>query len=401
VSRSDSERGSVADRCSDEPSQGNPPPLETQPREVNMSSEVKALTGLRGVAAAIVMFYHFCEFDPHYLISEPNLIARGYLGVDVFFVLSGFVMALSYSKNFSGGFTLDAYKGFMARRIARIYPLYLVITIFFAAKLLYNYSGAPRGDYVWSDFLAAILMVQAWGFGFASAAGATWSLSTEFFAYLVFPVLIVFTLFTRAVYAVIVFALCFVSLLLIVSSHQGISGALDVVASDSFLPLLRCLIGFSLGLICYRLIQSRPCRQVCSSPFVLLAILVGILLAAHAKASDLILFAFFPFVVMALYCNSSVSNLLFSNKLIYHFGIISYSLYLIHPFFVPVKTRLEPIAESYLGSWAYPMLFCLITGLTWISAYLLYRFVEMPGRRLVQQLFSGQVVWSVSFLKTR
>jgi hypothetical protein len=49
----------------------------------------------------------------------------------------------------------------------------------------------------------------------------------------------------------------------------------------------------------------------------------------------------------------------------------------------------------------FPLLFCLITGLKWISAYLLYRFVEMPGRRLIQQLFSGRAVYSVSFLKTR
>src|SRR5947209_6333252 len=65
---------------------------------MDRNKEIKTLTGLRGVAATVVMLYHFSYSEQ----MNSFLIGRGYLAVDLFFVLSGFVMALSYGHLFAG-----------------------------------------------------------------------------------------------------------------------------------------------------------------------------------------------------------------------------------------------------------------------------------------------------------
>ena len=352
-----------------------------------MNKEIRALTGLRGIAATIVMFYHFFEFDPHFQGIATSLVKRGYLSVDIFFILSGFVMALSYAKYFRDRFSFTTYKTFIIKRLARIYPLYIVISIIFTLKLLYNFSGNGTDDYDVTDFIASIFMIQSWGFGFANAAGTTWSLSTEFLAYLLFPILVFGTLFTRPLFAVGSFLLSVLTLLYIVAAHQGISGPLDVVAMDTVLPVLRCLSGFTLGLISYRVSQTVLCQQVLSSSVACIVVTAALMISAAVNAHDLVLFALFPFLVIALYYNSAAANQLYANRAAYHLGVISYSIYLVHPLFVSVKMRLEPIIANQIGDSAYTLIIIAISLLTWGVSYLLYRLVETKGRSWVKKMF--------------
>ena len=351
-----------------------------------MNREIKALTGLRGAAALIVVLYHFSDRDAYFQNYLPSLIERGYLGVDIFFVLSGFVMALSYARYFKDEITVSDYTAFLVKRLARIYPLYIVITLVFQLKYELSYlSGSWERNFHTADFIATVLMIQAWDFGFSYVAGTTWSLSTEFLAYIIFPVVVFYAVFARPAYALGVFVLSVAFLCACVSSHLGVNGPLDVVASSSVLPVLRCLAGFCLGLIGYRLSQVEACRKYLTSSAALLAALIGLLLAAHFKAHDLILFAFFPMIVLILYFEPAVAKLIFANPASYHLGVISYSIYLVHPLFNP--TRLELIAERYVGNIAHPLSLITMILLSWGVAYVLYRFVELPGRLYVQRIF--------------
>jgi peptidoglycan/LPS O-acetylase OafA/YrhL len=351
-----------------------------------MNNEIKPLTGLRGLAALIVVFYHFFEQDTYFQSYAPSLIKRGYLGVDVFFVLSGFVLALSYARCFKDGVTVSDYTVFLVKRLARVFPLYIFITFIFQLKYELNYlSGSWERDFHTADFVACVLMIQAWGFGFSYVAGTTWSLSTEFFAYIVFPVVVSFAVFARPAYALGVFALSVILLYTVVTSHLGVNGPLDVVASSSILPVLRCLAGFCLGLIGYRLSQVDACRKFLTSSAALLVLMTGLLFAAHFEAPDLILFAFFPVIVLMLYFEPVFAKHIFANRVSYHLGVVSYSIYLVHPLFN--AGRLEPIAERYIGNIAHPLTLIAMTLLSWGFACALYRFVEMPGRLYVQRVF--------------
>lgn len=91
--------------------------------------EIRALTGVRGVAALLVVIYHWAmPYMPQGSVAF-RLFGRGYLFVDLFFVLSGFMMALNYGHLFENHVRWPAIRFFFLRRFARVYPLYFVVML--------------------------------------------------------------------------------------------------------------------------------------------------------------------------------------------------------------------------------------------------------------------------------
>ena len=104
-------------------------------------------------------------------------------------LLSGFVLALNYAESFRGG--LAGATGFYRPRFARIYPLHFVILMAFllnpAAIALFSTSG-DTSAYRWDYFGLSLFLVQNWGLSSELAWNdPAWSISTEVFAYLLFP----------------------------------------------------------------------------------------------------------------------------------------------------------------------------------------------------------------------
>ena len=173
-----------------------------------LQQQIRALTGIRGVAAVWVVIYHMTRLN-HDNVSGPfgAFVERGYLAIDLFFVLSGFVMSSSSWHLFAPGYGVRHYATFMLRRIARIYPLYLAVTLLVAALTL---SGISRDVPIYDlGFRLAVnlTMIQAWGVG-ESLNGPAWSISTEFAAYLVFPWLLSAVIRSSKLVAVTIALLC-------------------------------------------------------------------------------------------------------------------------------------------------------------------------------------------------
>lgn len=154
--------------------------------------EIVPLTGLRGLAAWWVVFYHFKEYlQPLVPGFVSAFLAKGYLAVDLFFVLSGFVLFLNYRNSFSSDRS-GAVRTFLRKRIARVYPLHLLMCVVFLVNPLaiaYFAPGVPLGArYTPDSFVASLLMVHNWGFFDGLVWNVpSWSISTEWFAYLLFP----------------------------------------------------------------------------------------------------------------------------------------------------------------------------------------------------------------------
>ena len=86
-------------------------------------SEIKSLTSLRGIAAMAVVMQHFsATAQTHAAVTIPSLVPHGYMAVDLFFVLSGFIMTYTYGADFETH-GMRAFAGFMGKRVARIVPL--------------------------------------------------------------------------------------------------------------------------------------------------------------------------------------------------------------------------------------------------------------------------------------
>ena len=260
------------------------------------SSEIRALTGLRGIAACYVVLYHF------HGMSAPdgpvgNLIRHGYIAVDLFFVLSGFVMALTYAELFRSSTAPRAYAIFLTRRFARIYPLHACVTVllFAASALALSHTALPDSPKL---LLASnLLMIQAWGLRPASTFPPGPS-GTEWAVYLAFPFLAGITLFSPARVACVLAIAGMAGIVAIAFSPSTSGpyiryGPLDVFAADTLLPLGRCLCEFTLGLLCFRLESRASVLPDRPRGWLLAGITLGIALLLTWPGSDIILVPLF------------------------------------------------------------------------------------------------------------
>ena len=149
-------------------------------------SRLRGLDGLRFLAAAVVVGYHYTGIDTGYWDQPPstvfptlNHVTRyGFLGVELFFVISSFVILMT-----AWGRSLP---GFVASRVARLYPAYWVAVLVTVGLQVVWTGGRQLG---WFDDLTNLTMVQE-GFGIASVQGAFWTLWVELKFYLLAALLL-------------------------------------------------------------------------------------------------------------------------------------------------------------------------------------------------------------------
>ncbi|KQP09027.1 acyltransferase [Pseudorhodoferax sp. Leaf265] len=153
---------------------------------------IPALTAIRGIAALVVVVFHVHETFPKDDLFVVSWFRNGGFGVDLFFVLSGFIMAHVYMRQSRvDGFAAFA-TGFLKARLARIYPLHLATLLATVALVLWLPGFAPRYQTYFGvdSFVLNLLLMQNWGFIGPSWNMVSWSISAEWFMYLVFPLLL-------------------------------------------------------------------------------------------------------------------------------------------------------------------------------------------------------------------
>ena len=149
--------------------------------------DLRALTTLRFLAALWVVLY---TAWPHLDVGfVPVAVTKGYLGVETFFILSGFILSHVYLE--AAGEKRFRYGGFLWARLARVYPLHLV-TLFGMIGLGVVATAAGMsidGSLTdWRDLPAHLTLTHAWGLAGSSAFNhPSWSISAEWAAYLGFP----------------------------------------------------------------------------------------------------------------------------------------------------------------------------------------------------------------------
>lgn len=145
-----------------------------------------ALTGLRAVAAYLIFFLHFRSTScPEWLLG---IVRQFYVGVGIFFVLSGFVIATRYQE--SGPFTSGWWRHYLWRRVARVYPVYLLLNGLLLARLYWPVPPGKAGN-----SLALVLLSQTLLRGFSNTLKYVgipqgWSLTVEECFYFSAPLLL-------------------------------------------------------------------------------------------------------------------------------------------------------------------------------------------------------------------
>ena len=141
------------------------PQLPREPDAAGHFRDIHSLTALRGVAALLVVVYHFSgSFLPALdLTYHSGIISKFYLWVDFFFLLSGFILVHVYGDRFSAAKTWPTVREFIFARLARIYPLHLAVPMGFLAlelvKLVLFHAGLVE-DEPYSEYLLHMLVLD-------------------------------------------------------------------------------------------------------------------------------------------------------------------------------------------------------------------------------------------------
>jgi peptidoglycan/LPS O-acetylase OafA/YrhL len=346
--------------------------------------EIKPLTSLRGFAALAVVMQHFSaagqSFTPAWI---PSLVPHGYMAVDFFFVLSGFIMCLTYLRSFEAA-GVRAYPGFLLKRVARIVPLNLFVLL--ALVLLGLLSRAALGRNLFFndaslgfDLPANILMLQGFGIG-RNLNGPSWSISTEFAAYLLFPLFILFVFHRRRAVSRGAVALAVVVLCVIASRNPGWHLENYTVADQ----VLYCFTEFVMGMGSYILYRRRLGKGGTASDREtwLLFVATGIGLVSGL---DLPVALLCPFLVVAAALNRGVCARLLERKVPYFLGVVSFSIYLIHEPCRTLAVFLFTCVHPAPSGPALALAFAFFGSLAVVPlAWLTYTGVERPGRQLIR-----------------
>lgn len=350
---------------------------------VEPKGELKPLTGLRGLAAWFVVLYHMrLSIGDQVPARVMTVLSKGYLAVDLFFMLSGFVLWLTYARALREG-GLQAYPRFIARRLARIWPLHLfVLGLAVAFAIARIVVGNPNHEhYSFAELPFHILMIHSWGFlDPLHWNDPSWSISGEFAAYLLFPFLALAVDWRRLAPG----ALILVAALLIALLHQimAAGGATLMDHNVKALALPRALIQFVIGtVLCALWLHWRSGRSAFG--WMLAPVLLAFLLFKLAGGQETVIA---PALSACLLLGMAMAAEAGRNPLgwrpLYYLGQISYSTYLVH-FLLFVFFKIVFVAAP--GPVPLPLL-GLYLLMTLGASVLLYHGVEKPAQRAINRL---------------
>lgn len=358
------------------------------------------LDGLRGVAALLVVLFHVFEIHSHGDHSK-QIINHGYLAVDFFFLLSGFVLGYAYDDRWEK-MTL---KDFFKRRIIRLQPMIIIGSIIGA--LLFYFQDSPALGWgginevpVWKMLLVMLigftlipvgkgLDIRGWN-EMHPLNGPAWSLFFEYIANIVYA--LVLRRVSKIVLAILVVVAAGFTIHYALTNPNGdIIGGWSIDDSTQLkIGFIRLAFPFLAGLLLARMGKLRYTKNAFLSATLLLVVLLSVPRLGDADSLWLnglyecfCLIIMFPFIIW-LGAGGKVQGYK-ASKVCKFLGDISYPIYITH----------FPIAYVYMAwvtnnnltleqSWHYGLLVVIAAVAT---AYLAMRFYDLPIREWLRKKF--------------
>lgn len=370
------------------------------------------LTPLRGIAALLVVVFHSnLMVVPFLPPGYTSFVTGGWLWVDFFFILSGFIIFYVYGRDFQDGIQRTSYWKYIGARFARVYPLHFFTLIWCSVCTVIVISLASGLD----PFLAAIFDLKAIPaslvmlqsihlFDMTPLNTPSWSLSTEWWVYMLFPFLV--PLFRRiSWFGKSITLMVIVSLYVFIRYYlnpmgfngEGIGPTINVTFDFG---LLRCLAGFLLGMLLYVLYESRSGFNVFKRDVTFLIASLAVILGLHFGVDEFFIVFLFPLVILCASFNESGIRRFLDLRPLQRLGDWSFSIYMVH---VPLifllwifQVKIEPsIFADFIKlgqrppDYAMGTIVCITLVISTLTvAALTYRYVELPARNYLNRRFS-------------
>lgn len=363
---------------------------------------VWGLESIRGVAALIIVFYHIPSWNSE---IRPSALNNAYVLVDLFFVLSGFLLYRSYGDTLRSGSQLAR---FTLLRIGRIYPLHLLFLLVFllieiAKYLAAEYFGIhspntrPFQENSGTAFLQNLLLIHSIGpTGNATTFNyPAWSISVELSAYLLFG------------------GLCLLAGRLRTVLFTGLAGGctliLLMITLDGYAPLLRSLAGFFFGCITAQAIQTFSVKGLSRPPAAIISMMALLLFIVFKpeKSLDPLIYPLASLMIATVVLSEDgMLHRGLRHRWLISLGTVSYSLYMSHAAVLwtinqAIRLLMHP-PEAIANKSSAPQLpagtAAALCGLSLVLclalSVVIYRYLEAPSRtasrRLTDQLFPKQ-----------
>jgi len=366
---------------------------------------VASLTGLRGLAAVFVFIFHYGYFNPGIRLdlAVPFIgkilhfpVGFGFSGVDMFFVLSGFLLSLPFARATLTGAAHQPLKRYYRRRVLRVFPAYYAQL----AIIL-----AVGGWFVtWQALGATSLLAHAFMFfnigwnPVQPMVGIWWTLPVEFSFYLLLPLIASFMRPAKWMILLVGGILLSIVYRLWAADHFADESGARIFLVAYQIPgvLPEFLLGASAALLVQWLdlrTEIRLSAGFLDAVFLAGAVLVGLwfwqVTLPHGDyywqghwtmvIAPLALGLPLSMIVASLYLGSRLGRLLFANPVVYFVGLVSYSLYLWH--FVVLQQAPLVFGETYAGLQGLPR-FLFSLALVVLVASVSYFLFERPFFRL-------------------
>jgi exopolysaccharide production protein ExoZ len=340
-----------------------------------MKRQILSIQYLRGIAALLVVFYHVLQEVGRYVknslfLDFYELRHFGQVGVDVFFVISGFVMMYVHGNDFQKS---NISLKFLKRRIIRVVPLYWILTSFTAFLLYFKpefFGGGKVFNFL--HVVCSFLFIPA-----KNSVGLTlpvlgpgWSLNFEMYFYILFAILLMFNK---------KYLIRSLSIIFVVSVFCSLFPFDEPLTNMLTNPML---FEFLFGIILAYLMKNENLKNY-SFPIVFGTILMSSNIYFHFNIDYRVFFYGIPsaLIIMGLIAYEDKIGFGSPNKFLMFLANISYSVYLSHVFAYKITLFLLPrfILSNYPDL---VVIFCLISSV--ILGYVVYKIIEIPLTKLLK-----------------
>ena len=342
--------------------------------------KLNQLAGLRGICAWWVVLYHSLGLmDDSVPLRVKTFIAHGYLAVDLFFLLSGFVIFLSYHAALSKNFPHSVRK-FYWNRFSRIYPLHFVMLggylLLFAAFTFLSSSKAAPSSYTWTTFIQSMFLVHMWFGSDLTWNVPSWSISSEWFVYLFFPLMAYSLRKLRGGVAMHLFCIALAAVILHLIFWMN---GLDSIGADiSHMALVRTMFEFLMGVFVGSLyVNHRDFLERHATTALAGFIALCAVYAATSTPDYALIPITFAFLIAYLSVTTSWITATLCTPVLVYLGEISYSTYMVH-YLVYDLLKAAFVADTHHINQLYVWL-SFVAVL--ILSVLLHHAVDMPSQR--------------------
>jgi len=371
------------------------------------ATSLPGLTPLRGIAALGVAVFHFQVYFIRFIDKDKSMfVDKLYLMVDLFFIMSGFLILHVYKEHFAEKISLSSFRKFIVARFARVYPLHF-ITLLVLIGLYFIQRGNLESSYDPHAIASHIFLLHSFPLNTELTWNVpSWSISAEWWAYILFPGLCLFIAKNKRL-AVPLLLLCviacYILLLFYVPRNDAPTNGelhnLDITYDYGF---LRSIAGFISGMLLYLSYNLNQVKKIFSGDIFCVIGFLLVITSLQLGLPDIVFIPGFCMLVLLVTCNTGKFTGAFNNKAFNYLGDISYSVYMLHFLLIVFTTK----AAYKLGyRFDYNAGLPFFKGALLCSAYVLvllvlsaisYRFVEKPCRKYFNTKWAGKKELAVS-----